>query len=52
VVKEYFWSTDRKTLAVTADNEIEAALLVRAECVGRAEEIYSVTLREGQKVYA
>lgn len=51
VVKEYFWSKDRTTYPVAADNEIEAIKVVRNQRPSLSE-LYSVTLREGQKVWA
>lgn len=50
VVKEYYWSTNRSTLAIAAENEIEAARYAR-ECKD-VNDLYSITLREGVKVWA
>jgi hypothetical protein len=51
VVKEYYWSKERKTFSVAADNEIEAVKIVRNQRPS-LEQLYSVTLREGQTVWA
>lgn len=51
VVVDHNWNTTKRTLHIAADNEIEAARIVREQRDGVAN-IFSITLREDMQVIA